>query len=436
MRKIHMAKFKPWGLKESMRNLKFKLAALFSVLSVLFAMAAPASAAIGDQGVDWSKYNGIGNFGRADDKFAIAQVGGTYGGYLVDQAPYRAQVQNALNQGKRAHTYIWYQVGANLRVADAALDRYLPMVATPKGSIVALDYESGASYDRQANTDAILHGMRRVKAAGFTPMYYSYKPYTLQHVDIKRVTAEFPGSLWIAEYPNYALTLTPNWNFFPSMDDIGVFQFTSTYAPGGLDGNIDLTGITDSGYGKNNVPNPAPKPNPVPVVPSNVHVGDAVKLKTSASHYATGEAMPAWVKGRTYHAVQISGARVLIDGINSWVKASDLEKVNAAPSKPAAPQAQVHVVRAGETLSGIAAQFGTSYQVLAAQNGIANPNFLSIGQVIRFGGNTQAQHVYVVRSGDNLSVIASRLGTSVAALVNNNGIANPSLIYPGQSLRY
>ena len=39
--------------------------------------------------------------------------------------------------------------------------------------------------NKQANTDAILYGMRRVKAAGYTPMYYSDKPYTLANVNYR-----------------------------------------------------------------------------------------------------------------------------------------------------------------------------------------------------------------------------------------------------------
>lgn len=426
-----------------MQKLTLKLSALFGALLVIFTMAAPAFAAVGDQGVDWSKYNGSGNFGYSTDKFSIAQIGGTYNGYFVDQATYPTQVQNTLNQGKRAHTYIWYQVGGSTAVAQAALDRYLPRIQTPKGSIVALDYESGASADKQANTNAILYGMRRVKAAGYTPMYYSYKPYTLSNVYYKQITAEFPNSLWIAEYPNYAVTPTPNWNFFPSMDDVALFQFTSTYVAGGLDGNIDLTGITDNGYSKNNVPDPTPTPDPEPTpTPTPNHKfnnGDAVKVKASANHYATGEAIPSWVKGNTYHVTQINGNRILIDGINSWLNVSDLEKVSTpAPTPTPNDGERTHVVRAGETLSGIAATFGVSYQTLAAYNGITNPNYISIGQVIKYkaGTNNQASNVYVVRYGDNLSTIAFNLGTSVSHLVNTNGIANPSLIYPGQTLKY
>ncbi|MBT0945061.1 GH25 family lysozyme, partial [Streptococcus lutetiensis] len=188
------------------------------------------------------------------DKFAICQIGGVNGGGMYGQTTYETQVASAIAQGKRAHTYIWYQVGGNASLGEQVLNTFLPQVQTPKGSIVALDYESGASPDKQANTNAILHGMRMIKAAGYTPMYYSYKPYTVANVYVDQIIREFPNSLWMAAYPNYAVTPTPNYNVFPSMDGVAIYQFTSTYIAGGLDGNIDLTGITDNGYTKGNNP--------------------------------------------------------------------------------------------------------------------------------------------------------------------------------------
>jgi rare lipoprotein A len=44
--------------------------------------------------------------------------------------------------------------------------------------------------------------------------------------------------------------------------------------------------------------------------------------------------------------------------------------------------------------------------------------------------------VYVVQSGDTLSGIAAQLGTSVEDLAAANGIANPDLVYVGQTLYY
>lgn len=40
-------------------------------------------------------------------------------------------------------------------------------------------------------------------------------------------------------------------------------------------------------------------------------------------------------------------------------------------------------IKAGDTLSGIAAKYGASYQVLAQINGIANPNLIYAGQTIK-----------------------------------------------------
>ena len=83
---------------------------------------------------------------------------------------------SAIAQGKRAHTYIWYDTWGNMDIAKTTMDYFLPRIQTPKNSIVALDFEHGASSDVNANTETILYGMRRIKQAGYTPMYYSYKP--------------------------------------------------------------------------------------------------------------------------------------------------------------------------------------------------------------------------------------------------------------------
>lgn len=43
-----------------------------------------------------------------------------------------------------------------------------------------------------------------------------------------------------------------------------------------------------------------------------------------------------------------------------------------------------YVVQSGDTLSGIAAQLGTSVDHLASANGISNPDFLSVGQTLTY----------------------------------------------------
>ena len=413
-----------------------------ALLSASLLLQSTAYAAIGDQGVDWSRYQGAyGIFGYGHDKFAICQIGGVNGGGMYGQTTYETQVASAIAQGKRAHTYIWYQVGGNASLGEQVLNTFLPQVQTPKGSIVALDYESGASADKQANTNAILHGMRMIKAAGYTPMYYSYKPYTVANVYADQIIREFPNSLWMAAYPNYAVTPKPNYNVFPSMDGVAIYQFTSTYIAGGLDGNVDLTGITDNGYTKHNNPK-----TETPAISqgqqadntpkSDIANGNQVKVKFSANAWATGQGIPNWVKGRTYSVAQVSGNRVLLAGINSWINKADVEIISVSSAPIQAPATNTYTVRAGDTLSGIAAKFGTSYQALAGLNGIANPNLIYVGQVLRVNGSANVGSVYyTVRAGDTLSAIASRYNTSYQAIAGLNGLANPNLIFAGQTLK-
>ncbi len=102
------------------------------------------------------------------------------------------------------------------------------------------DYESGASADKQANTTAVLAFMDRCAQAGYKPIYYSGKPFTLKNIDYQRILAKYPNSLWIAAYPNYNVTPDPVWSIFPSMEGLKWWQFTSTAIAGGLDKNVVL----------------------------------------------------------------------------------------------------------------------------------------------------------------------------------------------------
>ncbi|MDR3241816.1 MAG: lysin [Lactobacillaceae bacterium] len=309
-----------------MKN-KTKITLLFAAALLTIGVAGPAYAAKNDYGVDWSVYQGTqGQMGYGRDKFAIAQIGG-YSGGIYDQSTYDTQVQYAIAQGKRAHTYIWWQGITDNGTADYVLNYFLPKVQTPKNSIVALDVESGAQ-----NTDVILHAVQRIKDAGFTPMVYGYKNFLVNNTDLTRISNTVP--LWLASYPNYEVTTEPYWPIFPSWDNVGLYQFTSSYVAGGLDGNIDLTGITDNGYTKNDNPK-----TDTPAIDAgkqadntpkkDIDVGMTVKVNFSANNYATGESIPEFVKGVSHKVIQRDGDNVLLDGIYSWMNIHQVEILDA-----------------------------------------------------------------------------------------------------------
>jgi LysM repeat protein len=112
---------------------------------------------------------------------------------------------------------------------------------------------------------------------------------------------------------------------------------------------------------------------------------------------------------------------------------------------------QTHTVQAGETLYRISLRYGVTLTALVQANSIANPNLIFVGQVliIPTGGTTPPPatpvpggnpppatgQTYVVQRGDTLGSIARRFGTTYQAIAAANGIANPNLIYVGQTLR-
>jgi beta-lactamase class A/LysM repeat protein len=113
-----------------------------------------------------------------------------------------------------------------------------------------------------------------------------------------------------------------------------------------------------------------------------------------------------------------------------------------------------HAVKPGETLSGIAVQYGLTVDQLAGLNGIAEPDRVTVGQTVKLPAPpatasqppasqavaqasakpTGAPTEYVVQAGDNLSAIAKSLGVSLRALLEANGLDDPDRLKIGQKL--
>jgi LysM repeat protein len=130
---------------------------------------------------------------------------------------------------------------------------------------------------------------------------------------------------------------------------------------------------------------------------------------------------------------------------------------SAARAVAAAPAAQVrsYSVVSGDTVSAIATRLGTTVAAIRSANGLDTRAFIRIGQVLTIptaGGNAAPSAApapaastpatttvssttsYVVASGDNITTIAVRLGSTVAAIRSANGLDARGFIRIGQVL--
>ncbi|WRS26262.1 LysM peptidoglycan-binding domain-containing protein [Oscillospiraceae bacterium MB08-C2-2] len=93
---------------------------------------------------------------------------------------------------------------------------------------------------------------------------------------------------------------------------------------------------------------------------------------------------------------------------------------------------QIYVVQRGDTLAGIARNFGVSPAKLITDNGLENQNNLVVGQalLIQFPAV-----IHTVMPGDTLYGIAREYGTTVISLLQNNPyLASEPILQPGQQI--
>ena len=104
-----------------------------------------------------------------------------------------------------------------------------------------------------------------------------------------------------------------------------------------------------------------------------------------------------------------------------------------------------HTVVAGDTLSGIAYLYGVTIEELVQDNGVSDPNMIFPGQVLEIpglgtrdepgsSGGGGSSAQYTVQEGDTLSGIASDHDVSIEELQSANGLDDANWIFPGQTL--
>lgn len=106
----------------------------------------------------------------------------------------------------------------------------------------------------------------------------------------------------------------------------------------------------------------------------------------------------------------------------------------APETTPAGPTS--HIIQEGETLVAIAEQYGTTVEAIQLLNNIADPALIYAGQSLIIPSETgdNIPTTYTVQVGDSLAGIAAAFGSSPAEIGTANRLINPHSLYAGQTL--
>lgn len=116
-----------------------------------------------------------------------------------------------------------------------------------------------------------------------------------------------------------------------------------------------------------------------------------------------------------------------MDAERRLVTAIMQEKLNPKPVEPAI-EVSSYVVKSGDTLSYIASKLKLKLANLIKYNNLKDPNVITPGQVLK------TSFSYTVEAGDTLGRIATKFNVDLDAVVQVNKIKNKNIISVGQVL--
>ena len=381
-------------------------------------------------GIDISNHQRGISVGATGAQFAIVKASEGVGWADPQLAANVASVRSAGIPLGFYHFSRFYAQSGNTPEAEA--DSFIQFIGPhlSDGDLVVLDLES----DNQSPEAAKVF-LDRVSAATGRKCLLYINLSTAQAGGWDTVKSTYP--LWLAWYPTNspvawspvaALPSLPGWT-------VAMWQHAQSGRLAGWDGDLDVNVF----YGDRAAwAELAGGRGFSPVAPASTSVPAAPVVRSDLLIVEAGDTFSgiaaAW-------GFDLGAFKAANPGINyDVIFPGDLLKV---PSGTAAPRQVVGapvqcVVDPGDTLSGIAAQFGVDINAVIALNGIADPNRIFPGQVLNLPGSGPAAPApaavsqCIVEPGDTLSGIAVQYGVPLDQIIRANPGIDPDLIHPGQ----
>lgn len=294
-------------------------------------------------GVDVASYQAtnLAAYHKAGASFAIVKL--TEGTDYVNPKA-EAQVKSSRANHLYTHAYHFARFGSSASQAKKEAAYFIKEAKKydiSKKRMLWLDWEAGSGNvvtgPKASNTKAILAFMAAVKAAGWRPGLYSGASLLRTVVDTSQVIKRYGTCLWVASYPTMSAVSTANFGYFPSMDGIAIWQFSSNWKGMGVDGNVMLIDMYSSSSkptqkkAKKETPKKVSKPSkPLFVVYAPVINGNPnwkIALRDGSGHL-TGKYIKTNSRWQVWDKKKMKGGTWYKLGTDQqWAPASCLKKV-------------------------------------------------------------------------------------------------------------
>ena len=317
------------------------------------AQASTTSVAARSLGVDVASYQNadLSSHAQAGAQFAIVKVSeGT--SYRNPKASSQISTAISNNMMPMAYHFATFSSNSSAAVAEANYAvKAAQAFGLPKGSYIACDYETGQGNNiyggKTPTANAIIAFMDTIKAAGYQPLLYASSSVLQNNIDTSSVIAEYPNSLWVASYAISGRIDNPNFNYFPSMDGVSIWQFTDNWRGLSVDGNVAVLPLSINGNvtSNNGAISQAPSNGNSSSTTNNSNSSsttddkrtDSIPTEPTTSGYVMKKAYVYNKKGErqsgyyaAYYGIQYYGSTVTLDNGKTALKVGDDRYVMAS----------------------------------------------------------------------------------------------------------
>ncbi|QLL67511.1 lysozyme [Lactobacillus johnsonii] len=218
-------------------------------------------------GVDVSSWQGtnLDQQAKSGAQFAVVKVSeGT--NYQNPNAQGQIQSAEQNNMMTMGYHYTHFGSDSNRAVQEGNYAvNSAQQAGLPQGSYLATDWEQDVNNNTNgsvaANTKAIISFMDTVHDGGYNPMLYSSEWLLKNKVDTNKISEKYPNALWVAKYKTNGREDNPDYNYFPSMDNVAIWQYTQNWRGQNVDGNVNVVPLSNKTNTNNNTSNNAANTN-------------------------------------------------------------------------------------------------------------------------------------------------------------------------------